>query len=375
MAQAAKKKNNKKKRKKKVQVLKNNTKTNKKKTSSKNTKKKSTSKKQTSSSSKKKQNTNNKQKNSVVKQKNNAKAKNGSKSQKTPKKSSAKKKSTKLIPNTKKQTKKEVASPKLSAKTRKKFILISIFCLVLALLIIFPYGRSEYISEASGKILDIPKFSKLTEECCNYKASFTSFRSYTMIKTELEKILKDYEKLTCEGKTYYYNKDQDFTITEYKISKGFIFNDFSISYGKGNSCKIDTTLQKIELLPSDYSIEDAKKDGSYVIINDEIFNEESYTNFLNNIEQKISSTLRIAKLTEEGDLILTDLKYLDNGKFEVIYDNSRDRFNEDDDREMTAYYYDSLGIYKDKLYAYNGEKITNANIDTDDVFYLFDIKE
>jgi len=263
----------------------------------------------------------------------------------------------------------------LSIKTRKHFILISIFCLILALLLLFPYGKSNYHSEASGKIIDVPKFSKLSEECCSYKATFTSFRSYTSLKSEMKKIIDSYEKLSCDGKNYYYNKEGDFTITKYGVKKGIIFNEFYITYGKGNSCEIDSTLKNIELLPDSYTIDDAKKDGAYIIKGEKVYNKESYDNFLKDVEEKKISTLRIASLTKEGDLILTDLKYLEDGKYKVIYDGTRDRLDKEDDRVMIAYFYDNIGIYKEKLYAYNGKKITKSMLKTDDVYYLFDIEK
>lgn len=275
----------------------------------------------------------------------------------------------------KKDFKECINLPKLSNKVRKRFIVISIICLILAIILMIPYGITNYQSEASGKILDIPKLSKLSEECCMYSATFKSPRSYSSLKSELEKIMDSYEKLNCEGKEYYYNKEEDFTITEYGLQRGFVFNSFYITYGAGNSCEIDTTLKNIEMLPDDYSLADAKKDGNYVIEGDKVFNEDSYDKFLKDVEQNIPSTLRIATVTKEGDLVLTDLKYLSDGKYKVVYDGTRDRTNKEDDRVILAYKYEHIGIYKDKLYAYNGKKITKSMLKTDDVYYLFDIEK
>lgn len=266
-----------------------------------------------------------------------------------------------------------VFSFKISSKTRKKIILISIVCLILAILLMFPFGITNYRSEASGKILDVPKFSKLSEECCMYSATFKSARSYLSLKMELNQIISQYEQLNCDGKDYYYNKEEDFTITDYGIKRGLILNEFYITYGHGNSCEIDTTLKNIELLPDAYSLNDAKRDGCYVVT-DEVFNASSYDQFLENVEQKIPSTLRIATLTKEHDLILIDLKYLPDGKFKVIYDGTRDRTNPEDDRVIMAYKYEHIGIYKNKLYAYNGDHLSKEKIKTDDVYYLFAVK-
>lgn len=345
---------------------------------------------------KKKKNNKKKKKNISTSKKVVNKKKNNKKKVSSNKKVEPKKEIKKTSKQTKKTTKNKFSLPKinfslknkfekkinlpklkfnLSEKTRKRFILISILCLIFVLLLLFPYGKTNYQSEASGKILDVPKFSKLSEECCSYSATFTSIRSYVSLKSEMKKIIDNYEKLSCDGKEYYYSKEGDFTITEYGVKKGLIFNKFYITYGNGNSCEIDTTLKNIELLPDSYSISDAKKDGVYVIDGDKVYNKESYDNFLKDVEEKKVTTLRIASLTKEGDLVLTDLKYLEDGKYKVIYDGTRDRLDKEDDRVMIAYFYDNIGIYKDKLYAYNGKKITKGMLKTDDVYYLFDIKE
>jgi hypothetical protein len=256
---------------------------------------------------------------------------------------------------------------------RRKLIKISIICLILALLLIVPYGKRIYKSEASGKFLEVPKFSKLREECCNYSATFSSIRSYASLKVDLKKIVKSYEKLDCDGVNYYYNKDEDYTITDFGVKRGLIFNTFYITYGEGNSCEIDTSLKSLDLLSDDYSISDAKKDGSYIIIDDEVINASSYDNFLKNVADNNPSTLRIVTTNTDGDVIITDLEYLSDGNFKVTYDDTRDR-NSKNNNSIIAYKYEHIGIYKEKLYAYNGSKITKSMLGTEDVYYLFDVK-
>lgn len=345
-----------------------------KKTSKKNTKsssKKNSKKKITKKTNVKKVTKNNKQANKKI---NNNKNKNA-----TNKKNVVEKK--KNLPNKSiKEDIKELKEKKkfninLSVKTRKRLIKVSIGCLVFAVLLMLPFGITKYKSEASGKVLDIPKFSILSEECCMYSATFNSMRSYSSLKIEFERMVKNYEKLNCDGKDYYYNKDADYTITEFGVKRGLIFNKFYITYGSGNSCEIDTTLKSLELLSDNYSINDAKKDGNYVIEGDKVYNASSYDKFLTNVEQKIPATLRIAKSTKEGDLILIDLKYLADGKFKIIYDGTRDRLDKENDSVMIAYIYENIGVYKNKFYAYNGDKLTKSLIKTDDAYYLFDIKE
>lgn len=346
-----------------------------KKTSKKNTKgssKKSNKKKITKKTNNKKVTKNNKQVNKKVNVNEKKNNKQTNKKNVVEKKKSLTNKSIKE--DIKQLKEKKKININLSVKARKRLIKISIGCLVVAILLMLPFGITKYKSEASGKILDIPKFSKLSEECCMYSATFTSMRSYSSLKIELERIMKNYEKLNCDGKEYYYNKDENYTITEYGVKRGLIFNSFYITYGNGNSCEIDTTLKNLELLADDYSIADAKKDGVYVIDGDKVYNSSSYDKFLTNVEQKIPSTLRIAKTTKEGDLILIDLKYLSDGKFKVIYDGTRDRLDKENDSVMIAYVYENIGVYKNKFYAYNGKKLTKSLTKTDDAYYLFDIK-
>lgn len=363
MAQSVKKKNNRKKRKKKVQVLKNNTK---RKVNPKSNKKKPNTKKGSNATKKKATPVS---KNTVKKTTTKKVQKRKTDTKKNPKKAVAAKATSQKVQH------KSFSLKRLSEKAKKRLIILSILFLLLAILLLFPYGKKEYSSEASGKILEVPKFSNLTEECCSYRATFSSIRSYAILKKELEKIIRNYQKLNCDGKTYYYNEEEDFTITEYGINRGFIFNKFYIAYGNGNSCEIDTSLKNIELLPDNYSLENAKRDGSYVIESDTIYNADSYEKFLADVEQTVPTTLRIAKLSQEGDLILIDLQYLENGKYKVIYDGTRDRYNDEDDRVIMAYLYEHIGIYKGKLYAYNGDAITNSLLKTENCYYLFDVEQ
>jgi hypothetical protein len=260
----------------------------------------------------------------------------------------------------------------LNRFNRHKLIKISIICLILALLLIIPYGTRIYKSEASGKFLDIPRFSKLSEECCNYSATFKSLRSANSIRAELKKIVSKYEVLDCDGTSYYYNKDEDYTIIDYGVKRGLFFNTFYITYGSGNSCEIDANFKNLDLLADDYSLADAKKDGSYIILEDEIINESSYDEFLENVSKNNPSTLRIVTTTTDGALIITDLDYLSDGTYKVTYDDTRDP-NTKNQNSIIAYKYQHLGIYKEKLYAYNGTKITKSMLNTSDVYYLFDV--
>lgn len=256
-------------------------------------------------------------------------------------------------------------------KFPKSIILLMLFIVAYLVATMLPYGTKEYVSGASGKIIDVPKLTKLKEECCNFKATFTSIRSAKSLEKEMENLIASYQKLNCDNKSYIYNPKGDYTITEYSITKGVIFNELNITYGKGNSCELDTTFKKLELLPNSFNIEDAKKDGNYVITNEKIFNSDSYKKFMQEVENKNPNTLRIVRTNEEGDLLITDVEYMSDGKIKVTYDKTRDRNNQDN--YIMAYKYDHIGIYKNKLYAYNGTHLNDDVIKGKSAYYLIDI--
>ena len=89
------------------------------------------------------------------------------------------------------------------------------------------------------------------------------------------------------------------------------------------------------------------------------------------VEKKNPNTLRIVKTNEEGDVLVTDVEYLKEGKFKVTYDKTRDRNNKDN--YIMAYKYEHIGSYKNKLYAYNGSTLNGDVVKTKNAYYLIDI--
>lgn len=116
----------------------------------------------------------------------------------------------------------------------KRILFIILIILLLCFLSFRTYASG--IKEIDGKI-KIPSFSffiKKEEE----KITVKNFRSSKNIEKELK---KNYYKITCHNKTYYYDKKQDYTIIEYKIEDYKIISSITILYKEGNICK---TLQE-----------------------------------------------------------------------------------------------------------------------------------
>lgn len=249
-----------------------------------------------------------------------------------------------------------------------------LFIILLIVFINVPLGSSIYKSGASNKKVDVPRFMKLKEECCAFTATFSSFRSVHSLKHDLDKIISGYEVLNCDNKTFYYNSKENYTVTDFVVRNGKILNEVYISYGAGNSCNIDTRFKKLELLPNDFSIEDAKKDGNFVIVNDKVYNKEAYDNFMNSVNTGVHTTLRIVTLSKEGDVIITDLEHLKDGKFMVYYDNTRDRLS-NNHNSITAYKFEHIKLLKNKLYVYNGDKLVIKDAKKFETYYLLTLPE
>lgn len=275
--------------------------------------------------------------------------------------------------NSLKEQKEQEKKPVLKKnKIRKRLIRVSILCLVIAILLMLPYGITTYYSSASNKTLDVPRFVKLKEECCAYNAIFSTFRSTASLKKNLEEIISKYEQIKCEDKTYYYNPKENYTITNYGVRRGLFINEVYIDYGQGNSCDVNTKFKSLELLADDFSLQDARRDGNYVIDGDKIYNKESYKEFMTNVQNKIPSILRIVTTNTDGDVLITDLEYLSNGKYKVYYDGTRDR-NSKNHNSIIAYKYDYLKESKNKLYAYNGEKLKIKKAKKYETYYLLTV--
>lgn len=117
---------------------------------------------------------------------------------------------------------------------KKRLIIIGIIIFILMLGIKYiPFG-THYTTKTIGK-LEIPRLSVLKEECCMFSATFKSFRSTYILKEELNKIMDKYEKISCNNKIYYYDKENDITIYEYDVETKFPLNEFYINYDKGGA--------------------------------------------------------------------------------------------------------------------------------------------
>ncbi len=123
---------------------------------------------------------------------------------------------------------------------KKNLIIVfsGIFLIFLFTLVIkyAPFSTSKYLINEDNINLTIPGLSFFSKKCCNTTITFKSIRSVESIEHSINTILKNYESISCDNNNYYYNKNDNYTITDYEIKHGILFNEYYYTYNPGNYC-------------------------------------------------------------------------------------------------------------------------------------------
>ena len=118
------------------------------------------------------------------------------------------------------------------------FLIVSLVLVVVMAVVKFaPLGTKEAVMGANITTIEVPKLSTLEDECCEYEATFKTFRGRKSIQKELDKMIEKYMEIDCDGKKVYYDMDHDITIFEYGVEDGTILNTFYIKYNIGQTCE------------------------------------------------------------------------------------------------------------------------------------------
>ncbi len=127
-----------------------------------------------------------------------------------------------------------------------------------------------------------------------------------------------------------------------KNNKPIVFSTWGKTYAHVENLSNIENLE-IENLPKQYSLQQAIKDGCFVITNNKIYNKNKLDEFIKNTgvntESRKEDTIRIVEYTKEGDPIITEISfkikaetYILSGKqvnkttYILKRDNTRDRF-------------------------------------------------
>lgn len=139
---------------------------------------------------------------------------------------------------------------KIRKQLLKKNICILLPITVIIIIILFkllPFGYIikpiHYTNNNTNKVisLGVPKFSfnmKNNENSYSYK----NFRGNSVLISEVRNYLNSLEHISCNNTTYFFDKDADVTIIDYKVKNRFLYNTISYNIRMGNYC--NTVLLK-----------------------------------------------------------------------------------------------------------------------------------
>ena len=121
-------------------------------------------------------------------------------------------------------------------------ILIGLFLIVLVLIFNKTFFRSSYELDYLKNIsIPIPRYSyyRGTGGMEGYTTKLKTIKQPDEVNILIDRYLNTLDKIECNNENYYYDKNKNFTIIQYRINNdgiGFV-NTIYISYSDGNICK------------------------------------------------------------------------------------------------------------------------------------------
>lgn len=103
------------------------------------------------------------------------------------------------------------------------------------------------------------------------------------------------------------------------------------------------SFDDITSLPEKYLQEQAIKDNFLVIVHNKYYNKDIYDEFMNDLNKKKDTYLKVMMYTIEGDPIFVKIIYVaKEAKFYACKDNTRDNFSSKEDRVYNYYEFNEL---------------------------------
>ena len=137
------------------------------------------------------------------------------------------------------------------------------------------------------------------------------------------------------------------------------------------SDEITSDYEDIRKLSADYNIYDAQTDKC-LIVGAMVHNENVYGEFMDNFKNGRDAFVRIARSTENKDLVIFDIMYKSSTKeFKLVTDYTRDTSKNTEDRIIKLSNYKNISEYKYNestyLVLYNGE-LNDETFNSENVF-------
>ena len=137
------------------------------------------------------------------------------------------------------------------------------------------------------------------------------------------------------------------------------------------SDEITSDYEDLRKLSADYNIYDAQTDKCF-IVGAMVHNEYLYGEFMDNYKNGRDAFVRIARNTENKDLVLFDIMYKSStGEFKFVTDYTRDTSKNKEDRTIEMSNYKNISEYKYNestyLVLYNGE-LNDETFNSENVF-------
>lgn len=154
--------------------------------------------------------------------------------------------------------------------------------------------------------ISIKRFMYVKDDIKNNKANFYTFWPSNSLEEEKDSYLKELE--LCYGK-YYYDKDNDVTITEYKINDKNYYREVIINYVNDNYCSDEYKLS--DMWVYEYNSLSAYIDGdisekAMTNLIDKVYNSKNIEPVITNYKNKYSLKVNCDKNGDKYSLTFED---------------------------------------------------------------------
>ena len=125
---------------------------------------------------------------------------------------------------------------KTKTKIKNVFLRVCLVIIGVVLILLFiPFGNESYAFDETHTI-EVPKLSIAPSKVNDYTIIFYNVRTVFALTKDVEQMLGNLEERNCNDTVYYYDRKQDYTITNYNLVDAFVLNRIEFNYTLGDAC-------------------------------------------------------------------------------------------------------------------------------------------